>query len=94
MYYDLVETGKRVKELRKAKKLTQEQMAEKLNIYVDHLGKIERGVSGASIDLLVQIAVDFNVSLDYLILGKSNDFDIKSSLQGVITQLMSIEEQL
>lgn len=94
MYYNVVETGKRIRELRKPQKLTQEQLAEKLNIYVDHLGKIERGVSGASIDVLVQIAVDFNVSLDYLILGKSNKEDIKESLQCVIAQLKAIDEQL
>ena len=94
MYYNVVETGKRIKALRKERKLTQEQLAEKLNIYVDHLGKIERGVSGASIDVLVQIALDFNVSLDYLILGKPNKEDIKESLQSVIAQLKGIDEQL
>lgn len=94
MYYNVVETGKRIKELRKQQKLTQEQLAEKLNIYVDHLGKIERGTSGASIDVLVQIAIDFNVPLDYLILGKSNQEDLKASLQSVIAQLKAINEQI
>lgn len=94
MYYNVVETGKRIKELRKQQKLTQEQLAEKLNIYVDHLGKIERGTSGASIDVLVQIAIDFNAPLDYLILGKSNQEHLKASLQSVIAQLKAINEQI
>ncbi len=33
MYYDTMETGKRIQKLRKAKRLTQEQLAEKINIW-------------------------------------------------------------
>lgn len=56
-------------QLRKTKGLTQEQFAVKLNISDRHLGKIERGEGTASIDLLVEVAISLNTTLDFLILG-------------------------
>lgn len=59
MYYDQKESGKRIAALRKEKGLTQEQLAEKLNISTSTLGKIERGIQGFSIDLLIEIGMLF-----------------------------------
>ena len=69
MYYDQKESGVRIQKLRKLHGLTQEQLAEKLNISVNYLGKLETGNYGGSIDLLIEIAETFGVTLDYLILG-------------------------
>ena len=49
--------------------IRQEQFAAKLNISDRHLGKIERGEGTASIDLLVEVAISLNTTLDFLILG-------------------------
>lgn len=59
MYYDQKESGKRIAALRKEKGMTQEQLAEKLNISTSTLGKIERGIQGFSIDLLIEIGSIF-----------------------------------
>lgn len=69
MYFDSYITGKRIQQLRKTKGLTQEQFAVKLNISDRHLGKIERGEGTASIDLLVEVAISLNTTLDFLILA-------------------------
>lgn len=69
MYFDSYITGKRIQQLRKTKGLTQEQFAAKLNISDRHWGKIERGEGTASIDLLVEVAISLNTTLDFLILG-------------------------
>ena len=69
MHFDSYITGKRIQQLRKTKGLTQEQFAVKLNISDRHLGKIERGEGTASIDLLVEVAISLNTTLDFLILG-------------------------
>ena len=34
------------------------------------MGKIETGSKGVSIDLMIEIAETFHVSLDYLVMGK------------------------
>ncbi len=70
MYYDQKESGKRIAKLRKDKGLTQEQLAESLNISTDYVGKMENGRYGGSVDLLVEISEFFEVTLDYLVLGK------------------------
>ena len=70
MYYDLRESGLRIKKLRKQKGLTQEQLADKLNISTSNLGKLERGLQGLSIDLLIELSIFFDVSLDYILLGR------------------------
>ena len=69
MYFDSYATGKRIQHLRKANGMTQEEMAIRLNISDRHLGKIERGEGTASIDLLVEVAISLNTTLDFLILG-------------------------
>lgn len=69
MYFDSYATGKRIQHLRKANGMTQEELAIRLNISDRHLGKIERGEGTASIDLLVEVAISLNTTLDFLILG-------------------------
>jgi transcriptional regulator with XRE-family HTH domain len=47
--------GKRIQCFRKKKGLTQEQLAEKINMSPNHLSAIERGVYGVKLDTLVKI---------------------------------------
>lgn len=70
MYYDLTESGKRIKNLRKNAGMTQEQLAESVGISVEMMGKIERGASGTSIDTMGQIAEKLASSIDYIAFGK------------------------
>ena len=96
MKYDLAETGKRIREVRKMNGLTQEEFSEKLYMTVSHIGKIEQGIRGASIELLVDISCQFNVSLDYLVLGKSgcDMAESKVVIRSVIDALTEIESKL
>ena len=73
MYFDPVETGKRIKKLREKNELTQIEFAEKLNIDRSFVSKIEKGIKGPSVDLLVEISVKFGVSTDYLLMGINNN---------------------
>lgn len=70
MYYDLVESGKRIKALRKKNGLTQEKLAEQLGIAVNTVARIEIGNRGISIDLAIELAVRFDTTLDYIFLGR------------------------
>ncbi|AFS77841.1 putative HTH-type transcriptional regulator type 3 [Gottschalkia acidurici 9a] len=64
---DNVYLGSRIKELRRHKNLTQEQLAELVNISTTHIGQIERGERGASLDTLISICNCLEVTLDYLL---------------------------
>ena len=59
--------GKRIREARLKKKLTQEQLAEKAEIGVYYLGEIERGVKAPSLKVFIAIADALGVSTDSLL---------------------------
>ena len=65
-------TGKRIKELRKAKGLTAEQLAEKLYRSTKAISSWETGVRFPSIDNLVDLANLFEVSVHSLMLPNDN----------------------
>ena len=93
MYYDQKESGKRIAALRKEKGLTQEQLAEKLNIST--LGKIERGIQGFSIDLLIEIGIFFGISTDYILIGcEIRNYEPAKELDSVINQLVALKMKL
>ncbi|MCF2556013.1 helix-turn-helix transcriptional regulator [Fournierella massiliensis] len=95
MYYDPVEFGKRLRELRLSLGLTQEELAEKLNISLNHMSFLERGLRSCSIDLFVELSFFFDVTLDYLILGPNpRHADNKDQLLDVISQLSRIAKNM
>ncbi len=95
MYYNQTESGKRIKQLRINRGLTQEQLSSNLNIATSTLGNIERGKRGISIDLAIEIAILFNVSLDYLLLGREMQTDgIRKQVHQMIDQLLEMEKRL
>ena len=56
MLVDKVALGRRIKAMRQNLGMTQEEFAERLNCTNSHLGKIENGKGGISIELLVSVA--------------------------------------
>ena len=66
--------GKNVKKFRKMRKLTQEQLAEKLCISQKHLSIIETGTQFASATLIGKISEELNVLPGDLFGGTSNEF--------------------
>ena len=70
MNIDAREIGQRIKALRKERGISQEQLAAMLGVTVNYMSRIEPGLRRASLDLLVDIAVLFDVTLDYLVMGK------------------------
>ena len=83
--------GSRLKMLRKELKTTQEQLAAELNIGADHLGKIEVGNRGISIDLLLDLSEKLNVSIDFLIKGNE---DRSPQAQILISKMRELLDQL
>ena len=59
--------GDRIKEVRKMRKLTQEQLAECLDVSVEFIGQIERGLKLPSMPVFIRLIETLNVSADYLL---------------------------
>jgi len=62
-----VSMGARIRELRKKKRLTQERLAERVDISTPFLGHIERGNRTPSLETLVRIANALETTLDVLL---------------------------
>ena len=59
--------GLRLKELREARKLSQGEVASKLNLENATISGYERNVTTPSLDVLKSLAILYNVSADYLL---------------------------
>ena len=97
MSYDMKKSGERIRQLRMQNGFTQEKTATALNIDQSYYGRIETGKRGCPVELFVQLSDFFGVSLDYLILGKSNNGLSKvtntEQLKSDIAQLVERLEQ-
>lgn len=67
MEVDYLKLGERLKKERKRKAMTQEVLAERVSVSVKHIGSIERAESIPSIQVLVDLANELNVTTDYLL---------------------------
>jgi len=74
--------NEKIKELRKKKGLTQEELANELNVSRQAITKWESGEGVPDVENLRNIALFFHVSVDYLIDNKSEQIiDLKSKFQ-------------
>ena len=91
MLFDARNFGATVRLLRKRSSLTQEQLAENLNISTSYLGKIELGSRTPSIDLLLDMAEQFGVTVDELLRGGRKE---KASPEGIVAKMVLLSEEL
>lgn len=99
--------GDKVKLLRKQNKVTQQELANALNLSRSTIGMIEGNKQGASKDTLIKIADFFNVTIDYLLsddkdmndiddikISKKAEKDIKKALSETLEQLENSQDGL
>ncbi len=73
MAFDRESAGARMKKLRESKGWTQEYVAMKMNVCVDHYCRIELGKRTPSIDLLHELAHFLGSDLNYIVDGIEKD---------------------
>lgn len=71
MSYDTKKSGMCIRQLRKRRGFTQENLARKLHIDRSYLSRIESGEKGCAVDLLIQLSDLLSVSIDYLVTGSA-----------------------
>ncbi|MBR3306759.1 MAG: helix-turn-helix transcriptional regulator [Lachnospiraceae bacterium] len=62
--------GLRISQLRNLRNITQEKLAEELDVSVKHVGEIERGITGISLEKLVELSRVLDAGLDFIVFGK------------------------
>ena len=56
--------GSRIRELRKAKNLTQFELAEKIGLSTNFIGMVERGERNTTVDKIFKLAKAFNITME------------------------------
>lgn len=64
---DYVNLGKRIRQERLKLNLTQEQIAESIDISDSYMGQIERGERSLTLDTLIRLVDRLGVTIDYLL---------------------------
>lgn len=91
MNYDMKQSGKRIRQLRKGNGYTQEELAVKLNMDRSVLSRIEAGKYACSIDFLAQVSILFGVSLDFIVFGKSQNDNVERLRESVAKIIQCLE---
>ena len=78
--------GLRIQKRRSEKKMTQAELAERIDTNQKHLSRIEGGYHRCTLDLIVAIAKALDVSVDYLIADYA-DSSNPSTLQVIIDEI-------
>ena len=70
--YDIEESGKRLRKLRELTGKTQQEVAQAIGISEMTISRLERGVKGASADMIEQLREYYGTTAEYIISGNSN----------------------
>ena len=73
MALDYAIIGERLKKARKDNKLTQEKLAEKIDVSVAFLSRVERGDAKINLTRLEQLCDILNISLAYILTGTGSN---------------------
>ena len=84
---DQKKTGAFLKELRKEKKLTQEQLAEILQVSNRTVSRWENGANLPDLDLLIQIADYYEVELGELLDGERREQVVDKKLENTVRKV-------
>ncbi|MGO5357994.1 helix-turn-helix domain-containing protein [Anaerofustis sp. LCP19S3_F7] len=83
-----------MKSLREEKNLTQEQLAEKLNVSNKSVSRWENGKTMPDLSLLVMICEEFDITISELLNGRRMNIDELKQLKDTVERLInySMEE--
>lgn len=64
-----LEIGARIQTARKQAHITQMNFAEKIGVSTQYISDLERGTVGASVQTIIKICDELNISADYILRG-------------------------
>lgn len=74
--YDI---GQRIKAVRKSQHLTQEKLAELIDVSPHYIYEIEKGLKKMSLETFISITAALNISADYILFGSVSNTDSNSN---------------
>ncbi|MDD6004351.1 MAG: helix-turn-helix domain-containing protein [Firmicutes bacterium] len=83
---DQIKTGNFLKELRKAKNITQEELANHLNVSRKSVSRWETGTNMPDLDILIELSKFYDVNIDEILNGQkreNNEVNIDETVSNV-----------
>lgn len=96
MWIIFMDLSRKIIQLRKEKRLTQQSMADAIGIHITQIKRYESGGSQPSIDAIKKIAITFNVTTDSLLFDETErnpNNDLKLRFEA-IAQLPNKEQKI
>ena len=85
--------GKRIQELRKTQRLSQEQVAEKADISPNYLSRIECGKENPTLDMLIKLADALEVEMIWEMFDFGHEVNIKELREAMNKLLKDTDEE-
>ena len=79
--------GDRIRQFRKERGLSQEELGYKSDVHYTHIGAIERGEKNWSIDTLSKVAAGLAVTINDLMILPSKPEDIKNLKKSIVAEV-------
>lgn len=87
----LREIGERICEIRKKRRLTQEELAEKMDVSIQMISNLERGKKAIRPENIVKLCEVLEVSTEYVLRGIASGEDVDEIAKKL--RLLSLEQQ-
>ena len=93
---DYIALGRRIKEERLKLNMTQERLAEEVNLSTSYIGQIERGERKLTLDSLINITNCLGVTVDYLLQESiiQDQVSYKDIWTGLLSEATPKEQEL
>lgn len=95
MEFDLIMLGKRIKEVRNNKNLTQAQLAELIDVSTSYLGMMERALGHVSLENLVKISNVLEVPIAFFVqdsIVQPSESDVDKQITNELSMLTDIQK--
>jgi len=73
-----IEIGEQVRIAREQKKLTQEMLAERIEVSPQYISDLERGVVGISLPTLKRLCISLGISSDQILFAKQPESEVSA----------------
>ncbi len=86
---DMASIGKIIQNLRNEKGLTQEQLAEKVELSTNYLSKVERGLCKLNVESFLKMAEVLDFTLEDFGINQKNKSNINSEKEEILKLILS-----
>lgn len=87
------ELGRRIRDIRKIKRITQEKLAEKADVSLSYIAMLEGGKRNPTLDFIVKIAKGLNIEIYQLLVSSDLELMSDRAILKKIKEMIAILEE-